>query len=600
MDNIMGNEAPLTGKKLKVRKRPLFFCTILFQISAINLIMLLAFMFVMRMLIGQMQQQTLNSRTMSQYVLSLSTDEAALKSDIMSLYDQAIGYVSATADETRVALLPEIENTRAVIQEDIKKLRNQLDADTQGDAIESLLEIENQYSRLNIMIDSAITEIDSGNRDTAYEILFNRAEIQKVAIFHSCKVIDEAVAAEADRSNIEMQLMLVKGIEAAIRGTTLFVLLIIFNYILSYFGIVRKIKRISKEVNDIIGNIERREGDLTMRVYTRSASELVYIINGINHFIETLQLVMRDVKYGVEVLSTSTDTVTSKLMVSNGNVQSTSAAMEELSASMQSVSEMISSINDQVMDVKNSTDEINQEATGGRQKAESIKHEADDIKLHVSERIESMNNKMSELSEILAKSLEDSKKVKEINVLTKNILDIAEKTNLIAVNASIEAARAGQAGKSFAVVASEVSSLAANSKHTANSIQKISHDVTSAVEELAGNAQKVLDFINTDVMADYDSFVETGDKYEKTAETMSSILISFKEKADHLNYIMSDMANSVSSITGSVSESSQAIKLSADNTMQIVGEMGGISEAMDQNVEVAGKLSDATRKFVQV
>ena len=600
MDNIMGNEAPLTGKKLKVRKRPLFFCTILFQISAINLIMLLAFMFVMRMLIGQMQQQTLNSRTMSQYVLSLSTDEAALKSDIMSLYDQAIGYVSATADETRVALLPEIENTRAVIQEDIKKLRNQLDADTQGDAIESLLEIENQYSRLNIMIDSAITEIDSGNRDTAYEILFNRAEIQKVAIFHSCKVIDEAVAAEADRSNIEMQLMLVKGIEAAIRGTTLFVLLIIFNYILSYFGIVRKIKRISKEVNDIIGNIERREGDLTMRVYTRSASELVYIINGINHFIETLQLVMRDVKHGVEVLSTSTDTVTSKLMVSNGNVQSTSAAMEELSASMQSVSEMVSSINDQVMDVKNSTDEINQEATGGRQKAESIKHEADDIKLHVSERIESMNSKMSELSEILAKSLEDSKKVKEINVLTKNILDIAEKTNLIAVNASIEAARAGQAGKSFAVVATEVSSLAANSKQTANSIQKISHDVTSAVEELAGNAQKVLDFINTDVMADYDSFVETGDKYEKTAETMSSILISFKEKADHLNYIMSDMANSVSSITGSVSESSQAIKLSADNTMQIVGEMGGISEAMDQNVEVAGKLSDATRKFVQV
>lgn len=600
MDNTMINEAPLTGKKLKVRKRPLFFCTILFQISAINLIMLLAFMFVMRMLIGQMQQQTMNSRTMSQYVLSLSTDEANLKSDVMSLYDQAIGYVSATADETRVALLPEIENTRSVIREDINKLKNQLDGESQSDAVASLNEIENQYSRLNSMIDSAIAEINAGNRDTAYEILFNRAEIQKVAIFHSCKVIDEAVAAEAYVSNVEMQLMLANGIEAAIKGTLLFVLLIVFNYILSYFGIVRKIKKISKEVNDIIGKIEKREGDLTMRVYTRSASELVYIINGINHFIETLQLIMRDVKLGVEVLDSSTDTVTSKLTVSNGNVQSTSAAMEELSASMQSVSEMVSSINDQVMDVKSSTDEINDEATGGREKAESIKKEADEIKLHVSERIKSMNTRMGELSEILAKSLEDSKKVKEINALTKNILDIAEKTNLIAVNASIEAARAGQAGKSFAVVASEVSNLAANSKQTANSIQKISHDVTSAVEELAGNAQKVLDFINTDVMADYDSFVETGDKYEKTADTMNGLLVSFKEKADHLNCVMSDMANSVSSITHSVTESSQAIKLSADNTMQIVGEMGGISVAMDKNVEVTQKLSDATRKFVQV
>ncbi len=600
MDNTVKNEAALTGKKLKVRKRPLFFCTILFQISAINIIMLLAFVFVMRMLIGQMQQQTHNSRTMSRYVLSLSTDEADLKSDVMSLYDQAIGYVSATADETRVALLPEIQATRQVISGDIQELKEQLDNDTQADAINALSEIEKQCLRLNNMIDEAIAEIDAGNRDTAYEILFNRAEIQKVAVFHSCKVIDQAVSAEADRSNVEMQLMLKKGIEAAIHGTSLFMLLIIFNYILSYFGIVRKIKKISKEVNDIIGKIEKREGDLTTRIYTRSSSELVYIINGINHFIETLQLIMRDVKYGVDVLNSSTETVTNKLNASNGNVQSTSAAMEELSASMQSVSEMVSSINDQVVDVKGSTDEINNEATGGRETAFNIKQEADEIKQHVTERIDSMNEKMAELSAVLARSLEDSKRVKEINTLTKNILDIAEKTNLIAVNASIEAARAGQAGKSFAVVASEVSNLAANSKQTANNIQNISRDVTNAVEQLADNAQKVLDFINTDVMADYDSFVETGDKYEHTADTMNTILTSFKEKADHLNYVMTDMANSVSSITSSVSESSQAIRLSADNTMEIVSEMGGISEAMDQNVEVTGKLNDATRKFIQV
>ena len=110
----------------------------------------------------------------------------------------------------------------------------------------------------------------------------------------------------------------------------------------------------------------------------------------------------------------------------------------------------------------------------------------------------------------------------------------------------------------------------------------------------------MLEFINTDVMDDYDAFVETGDKYENTADTMHEILTSFKEKADHLNYIMSDMANAVDSITNSVSESSQAIKMSADNTMEIVGEMNGISEAMDKNVEVTGKLNDATDKFIQV
>ena len=597
MDNM---EVENSGRKLKVRKNPLFFCTIIFQISVINIIMLIAFIFVMRMLINQMQQQTMNSRSMSKYVLSLSTEEAQLKSDVMSLYDQAIGYVSATATETRVALLPEIQSTRETINKDITNLKDHFDGEKQADAVSALEEISNQYERLNVIIDEAIAKIDSGDRETAYEILFNRAEIQKVAIFHSCKVIDEAVALEADKSNTEMQRMMAEGIQAALKGTGLFVLLIIFNYLLNYFGIVRKIKKISREVTDIIGNIEKREGDLTARIYTRSASELVYIINGINHFIETLQAIMREVKSGVNVLNSSTETVTRKLNSSNSNVQSTSAAMEELSASMQSVSEMVNSMNTQVIDVKSSTDEINSEASDGCDTASGIKKEADEIKQHVTERKRSMNEKMSELSAVLAKSLEDSKKVKEIDKLTKNILDIAEQTNLLAVNASIEAARAGQAGKGFAVVAAEVSSLAANSKQTANNIQKISKEVTGAVGELAENSQKVLEFINTDVMDDYDAFVETGDKYENTADTMHEILTSFKEKADHLNYVMSDMANAVDSITNSVSESSQAIKMSADNTMEIVGEMNGISEAMDKNVEVTGKLNDATDKFIQV
>ncbi len=597
MDNM---EVENSGRKLKVRKNPLFFCTIIFQISVINIIMLIGFIFVMRMLINQMQQQTVNSRSMSKYVLSLSTEEAQLKSDVMSLYDQSIGYVSATATETRVALLPEIQSTRETINKDITNLKDHFDGEKQADAVSALEEIGNQYDRLNVIIDEAIAKIDSGDRETAYEILFNRAEIQKVAIFHSCKVIDTAVALEADKSNTEMQKMMAEGIQAALKGTGLFVLLIIFNYLLNYFGIVRKIKKISREVTDIIGNIEKREGDLTARIYTRSASELVYIINGINHFIETLQVIMREVKSGVNVLNSSTETVTRKLNSSNSNVQSTSAAMEELSASMQSVSEMVSSMNTQVIDVKSSTDEINSEASDGCDTASGIKKEADEIKQHVTERKRSMNEKMSELSAVLAKSLEDSKKVKEIDKLTKNILDIAEQTNLLAVNASIEAARAGQAGKGFAVVAAEVSSLAANSKQTANNIQKISKEVTSAVGELAENSQKVLEFINTDVMDDYDAFVETGDKYENTADTMHEILTSFKEKADHLNYVMSDMANAVDSITNSVSESSQAIKMSADNTMEIVGEMNGISEAMDKNVEVTGKLNEATDKFIQV
>ena len=177
------------------------------------------------------------------------------------------------------------------------------------------------------------------------------------------------------------------------------------------------------------------------------------------------------------------------------------------------------------------------------------------------------------------------------------INDIAAQTNLLALNASIEAARAGAAGKGFAVVAEEISSLAENSRQTAGNIQNISKEVTEAVKMLSDNALQVIDFINTTVISDYDSFVETGNRYENTAGVMDEILERFTQKAENLRSIMEEMADSITTITNSVQESSQAINMSANSSSQIVGEIQGIGEAMEENNRVAGQLSDSTKKF---
>lgn len=73
----------------------------------------------------------------------------------------------------------------------------------------------------------------------------------------------------------------------------------------------------------------------------------------------------------------------------------------------------------------------------------------------------------SEINTLLQSSLEKSKDVEKINVLTNDILEISSQTNLLALNASIEAARAGEVGKGFAVVADEIRKLADSSRETA-------------------------------------------------------------------------------------------------------------------------------------
>ncbi len=179
-------------------------------------------------------------------------------------------------------------------------------------------------------------------------------------------------------------------------------------------------------------------------------------------------------------------------------------------------------------------------------------------------------------------------------------MDIAAQTNLLSLNASIEAARAGEAGRGFAVVAGEISSLAANSRDTAVTIQEISMEVTEAVQALAANARNVVDFINTTVIADYDDFVETGEKYEHTAVLMDDMFSDFSGKAGNLNTIMAEMLEAVQTINESIQESSQAINMSSQNSNEIVEGISQINIAMDENTNVTTQLSDATERFVEL
>ena len=375
------------------------------------------------------------------------------------------------------------------------------------------------------------------------------------------------------------------------------VVLIIVSFLLSFIRINKTILGISYELQSIINNINRGKGDLTARINTKTKTELAMISDGINEFLGTLQGVIKDVKNGASVLSTSSDSMVVKIQSASDNVTNTSAAMEELAASMENVSTTAIDLNDKVFEVREATNAIDAEAKEGASKANEIKMAADEIKKEATEKKDNTGAKMEELSRVLEVSVKESEQVNQIGDLTNEILDIASQTNLLALNASIEAARAGEAGKGFAVVADEISKLAANSRDTAGNIQEISAKVTAAVKTLSDNAVQVIEFINENVLADYDAFVETGSKFEDTATMIDEMLATFSDKADNLNNVMNEMADRIETISNSVNESSNAIGMSAQAATEIVGEIQGINEAMDQNNDVTKQLNSSTQKF---
>ncbi len=436
---------------------------------------------------------------------------------------------------------------------------------------------------------ATITGVVYGGAMSNLDVMKEQLEILNTEVAAMQVVAQERVQARANSAVYVVNILMI-----------VYIIAIILFLVWNYRTIGRKVNQIADEINDMITNIQNHNGDLTVRVKTQTSSELVHIKDGFNHFIETLQGILKDVKDGTVTLTASSEDMTNQIQLASDNITSTSAALEELSASMQNVSETASVMNERLEDVKGAKDNINNGVEDGTAKAEEIRAEAIEIKNDAQNKKDNTGARMEELSGVLEHSVKDSEKVAQINELTNVILDIASQTNLLALNASIEAARAGEAGKGFAVVAEEISSLAENSRQTAGNIQVISNEVTAAVKSLADNAMEVLDFINTTVLSDYDAFVETGERYEETAKFINDMLDGISDQTQQLNGIMEDMATSVTSISESVHEASEAINQSAENSQDIVDEITGISTAMDTNNDVTDRLNKSTKQFVNI
>lgn len=356
-------------------------------------------------------------------------------------------------------------------------------------------------------------------------------------------------------------------------------------------------KRATRQLNHIIAGIQNGEGDLTLRVDAHTKDETGQMAKGINTFIDSLQNIMKDVKGYSLKLQESVDIVNGQVTMVSENASDTSAATEELFASMQEVSTASSGINEQVETVDQEVRQMQQEATECVAYAEEVKKRANQLKQEAGISKSNTRDMVIEMTELLQASMENSKKVTRINDLTNDILEISSQTNLLALNASIEAARAGEAGKGFAVVADEIRILADNSRETANSIQEISKMVTGAVEGLADNAEEMMRYVNETVLGDYDSMVETGERYDQDATRFGMVLQNFADETENLRHIMKEIVVSVGTISTTIEESAKAIGAVAKGASGLAENMNSINNSMSENAEISTTLQEEVGKF---
>jgi len=378
------------------------------------------------------------------------------------------------------------------------------------------------------------------------------------------------------------------------------VLVFLFVVFICWKWVCKRLININAQLRDVIAAIDSGQGDLTKRVQCFCTDEIGTLASGINTFIETLQGIMGQINSSSGQLGSIVHLVSDKVSTANDNSTDISAVMEELSASMETISSNITGIKENVGVVDHNITELSGESQGLYDYAGEMQKRAEELEHNAIETKQNTSNIINAIIEKLKSAIESSKSVDRVNDLTNEILSISDQTNLLSLNASIEAARAGEAGRGFAVVADEISQLASSSREAANNIQNINNMVIGAVNDLIGSADSIVQYINENILPDYEGFVHAGEQYNQDAFHVHEIVTHFNEMSVNLKQLMQNITESINDINNAVGESAKGATNVAMNTSSLVRDISEIAEAMDQNRKVAGTLTDEADRFINL
>ncbi|EPE0638040.1 methyl-accepting chemotaxis protein [Vibrio cholerae] len=321
-------------------------------------------------------------------------------------------------------------------------------------------------------------------------------------------------------------------------------------------------------LNTLVANLSQGNGDLTQRLAVESKDEIGQICNSINLFIEKLQQMFIDVADSSKEIDRAvvhlSNQARSNLNTLNQHTQETEqaiTAIEEMSASAGSIA---------------------QSADDAALLTERTNRYADESKQTVTEAVNSVNglvNQVSSMAETITRMSEDTK---QITSVLQVIGAIAEQTNLLALNAAIEAARAGEQGRGFAVVADEVRALASRTQQSTSQI----NDMLATLKTTTENVVKEMD--STRIHCE-----ETAERTNHVMDSLNVVTDSVAEM-NNLNTLIATSAMEQRQVTHEVNKNMAAIQEMVRKLNMNAAQVTSVSNEL-QNTSHA--LSDVVGRF---
>ena len=364
--------------------------------------------------------------------------------------------------------------------------------------------------------------------------------------------------------------------------------------------VIGPVKKATKQVDELVEGIRCNKGDITKRIHVGSRDEVGRLAIAINDLVAQMQIIIRAITEGCGQMEEKQADIISNVEKVNATADHTMQNLGIMSEGMQLVTGAIDGVQQDTGVLDHTVENMLEVAQNGRNYAADIKEKAGKMKVTAVESKQEATLVMKEIDTAMTESIANSRQIHKITELTEEILGIAGTTNLLALNASIEAARAGEAGRGFAVVAEEIRKLADSSRESANNIQEISNRVVESVEELSENATRLLEFMNTRVMKDYDALEDTGSNYHEAADHVDEMMNEFRRKIDELLSVLQNVNTANTQMEATVGDSTEKLSAVEKNNQGLQQEMKDISYAVEELAASVGQLKESIRCFTVV
>lgn len=310
------------------------------------------------------------------------------------------------------------------------------------------------------------------------------------------------------------------------------------------------------EITVSLKDIAQGEGDLTKRLVQKSDDETGQVVYWFNHFVEKLHQTIGEV---VSLISPLSEVSKQLNVVISQTTTATGEQCDMASQVTQSIEEMIQTVDEVAHHAASAADAASEAETESKN-SQTIVNET--VKLISELATETMN-----ASDVITKLESDTENVGEILDVIRGV---AEQTNLLALNAAIEAARAGEHGRGFAVVADEVRTLASRTQQSTQEIQAVIEGLQGA----ARSAVSVMDASKVRATSSVGQAEKTGSSLHEITEKVTTI---------------SDMNRQIAVVTEEQAQTSKNIKENvnrmqeaSNGTLSIIREANTLTDTLDK------------------